>query len=127
MTSHCQWRKEALLRPGCGSHAEQPALKQAVRMIIAFFVGATSGKRGPLAAFEVTLDSLALPEALAGDILEARQLAIDVAERIEKVDGQGSADDIDSVRALVKRLVEWGAGEITRKPNLADQTGQWAT
>lgn len=88
-------------------------LKQAVRMI-AYLVGATSGKRGPLAGLEPTLDGLALPDDLAADIREARQLAMDVTDRTAKVDGQGAADYIDSVRALVQRLVEWGVAEAGR-------------
>ncbi|WP_372469214.1 hypothetical protein ACCO44_08160 [Microbacterium maritypicum] len=88
-------------------------LKQAVRLI-AFLVGSTSGQRGPLAGVEPTLDALSLPDDLAADIREARKLAIDVTERTAKVDGQGAADYIDSVRALIERLVEWGVSQAPK-------------
>jgi hypothetical protein len=82
-------------------------LKQALR-VVAYNAQSLGSMRGPLLGTEAILEQLALSDDLAADIRDARKVAVDVTGGAIKVDGQGAGDYIDSVRALVARLVDWG-------------------
>jgi hypothetical protein len=89
-------------------------LKQAVRVVA--YVHGSVGMRGKLPSLETSLDALQLPSDLDGDIREARKFSMDVTSRTVKVNGEGAANYIDSVRAVTTRLLTWAIDKAASAP-----------